>query len=79
MARSAETKSGTWNPNLQSSVAAVDVDEVVNERMLLDNLTRLADWADAAGLVARDPLRVGWLRHFRRKRQQASSSITRFP
>ena len=40
--------------NLQSSLAAIDIDEVVRERVLFDyhrNLTRLAEWADASGLV----------------------------
>ena len=46
--------------NLQSSLAAVDIDEVVRERLLFDyrrNLARLTERADAAGLVAGDPFR----------------------
>jgi hypothetical protein len=50
--------------NLQSSLAAIDIDEVVGERLLFEHSrssTCMAEWAHAARLVARDPLRVGWL------------------
>src|SRR3974377_854412 len=54
--------------HLQSALAAIDINEIVNDRLLLDrglHVAHLAERADAADPVARPALRVGRLHSLR--------------
>src|SRR6516162_7892645 len=55
--------------HLQSALTAIHINEIVNDRLLLDrslHVAHLAERTDAADPVARHALRVGRLHHLRR-------------